>query len=332
MLDERKAAILEAVVAEYVETAQPVGSAHVARAQELGVSPATVRNEMAVLEHDGYLAHPHTSAGRVPTEKGYRFVVDRLAGQGTLTPSTDMTVADFFAHAHGQLEEMLAETSQLLARLTDLASVVVAPGAEGATVRSAQLVGLSARVALLVVVLSSGAVEKWVLELGDEVGDQVLAAASAHLTGELRGRRASAPATVRSTGDPRVDAVVSSALGLLGSSQEPRGPVFVGGASRVARAFDAVDAVRRVLGILEESYVVVGLLEDVLGRGLSVAIGTEHGLATLADCALVVAPYVADGEVLGSIAVLGPTRMNYAQAMAAVAVVSQRLGRHLGEL
>src|SRR5437016_5279362 len=130
MLDDRKAAILRAVVEQYIETAQPVGSAHVARGSALGVSPATVRNEMAILERDGYLAHPHTSAGRIPTDKGYRFFVDQLTEPGSLAAPQRHLVRDFFAHAHGELEQMLHDTSTLLSRLTDYAAVVLAPGAE----------------------------------------------------------------------------------------------------------------------------------------------------------------------------------------------------------
>jgi heat-inducible transcriptional repressor len=330
MLDERKAAILEAVVSEYVETAQPVGSAHLAQSGDLGVSAATVRNEMAALEHEGYLTQPHTSAGRVPTEKGYRFFVDRMAGRRQLRPEELTTVREFFAHAHGELEQMLLDTSRLLAHLTDLASVVVAPAADTATLRSLQLVGLSERNALLFVVLSTGAVERWMVDLPEGTTDDDLAQASARLTAAMRGRRPGTVVAPAPSGNVVVDACIHAALGCLRASGEATGPVFVGGTARVAKAFDAVDAVRRVLSILEESFVVVSLLRDVLDRGLEVAIGTEHGLAPLADCALVVAPYQADGEVLGSIAVVGPTRMNYPQAMAAVAVVSQRLGRYLG--
>src|SRR5437588_8129901 len=119
MLDERKAAILQAVVEEYIETAQPVGSAHVARVPGLAVSPATVRNEMAVLEREGYLVQPHTSAGRIPTDKGYRFFVDQLTHPGALPAVQRQLVRQFFAHAHGELEQMLQDTSRLLSALTD---------------------------------------------------------------------------------------------------------------------------------------------------------------------------------------------------------------------
>ncbi|MGH9104117.1 MAG: heat-inducible transcriptional repressor HrcA [Acidimicrobiales bacterium] len=331
MLDERKAAILEAVVTEYVASAQPVGSAHVVQAPGIGVSPATVRNEMAALEHEGYLTQPHTSAGRIPTDKGYRFFVDRLAGRGSLGPGQQHEVREFFARAHGELERMLGDTSTLLSSLTNLAGVVVGPDPDRTTVRSAQLVALAPRVALVVLVLSNGSVEKHTLELHEELGEEGVATASAHLHAHLVGRPPGSPGSLPPSGDPAVDALTRFALAALGHDGEQPGSVYVGGASRMAEAFDAVETVRRVLGILEQSFVVVTLLEDLLERGLSVAIGTEHGVLPLAECAVVVAPYAAAGQTLGTVGVLGPTRMDYGQALAAVAVVSQRLGRRLAE-
>src|SRR4051812_2203608 len=179
MLDDRKTAILSAVVQEYITTALPVGSTHIADAPGVRVSSATVRNEMAVLERDGYLVQPHTSAGRIPTDKGYRFFVDQLAPPGGLQPAQRQRVRDFFAKTHGELEQMLHDTSQLLSGLTDYAAVVVAPPHEVASIRSAQLVALGPHIALLVLVLSNGVVEKHSIELGADVGEERVIAAGA---------------------------------------------------------------------------------------------------------------------------------------------------------
>ncbi|HUP70277.1 MAG TPA: heat-inducible transcriptional repressor HrcA [Acidimicrobiales bacterium] len=332
MLDERKAAILKAVVEEYIETAQPVGSSHVMRSAGVAVSSATVRNEMAVLEREGYLIQPHTSAGRIPTDKGYRFFVDQLTGPGVLGPSQRQAVQDFFSTAHGELERKLQHTSQLLASVTDYAAVVIGPVHETANVRTAQVVGLAPRLALVVAVLSNGSVEKRTLELAEVVGEAQLSLASARVAALAAGRTL---ADLAGEGEPpptgeAADAVVFAALRALATvdADEPD-HVFVGGVARMAGAFDAVEAVRQVLTTLEQQYVVVTLLRDVLASGLSVAIGAEHGVAPLAQCAVVVSPYEVEGRAVGSIGVLGPTRMNYSQALAAVAMVSQRLGHHL---
>jgi heat-inducible transcriptional repressor len=331
MLDERKAAILRAVVEEYIETAQPVGSGHIAPA--VNVSSATVRNDMAALEHEGYLRQPHTSAGRVPTDKGYRYFVDSLRGPGQLGTAHVQQVRSFFAKAHGELEQMLHDTSRLLSDLTEHTAVVIGRPHEAASIRSVQLVGLGGGVALVVLVLSSGAIEKRTIDLGPDTSDDRLAAATAHLTRHLMGSLPTElPASMPSTGDQLTDALASTAVGALGGIHETTDEqMFVGGASRMALAFDAVETVREVLGILEQQYVVVTVLRDVLDRGLQVAIGVETGLETLAECSLVVAPYEIEGEEAGTIGVLGPTRMNYPQALAAVAVVSKRLSHRLTE-
>ncbi len=331
MLDERKAAILRAVVEEYIETAQPVGSGHVAAAPGLRVSPATVRNDMAALEHDGYLQQPHTSAGRVPTEKGYRYFVDTLSEPARLDSSQVQQVRSFFAAAHGELEQMLHDTSRLLADLTDYAAVVIGPPPEGAVVRSATLVGLSPRVALVVVVLANGVIEKRTIDLGADTGDERLAEASARLSAHSTGRPVAQIGDVASSGDAVLDDILTRVTTALAVPESDTDHVYVRGTARMAAAFDAVETVRSVLTILEQQYVVVTVLRDVIDRGLQVAIGSETGVETLAECSLVVAPYDAEGERAGTIGVLGPTRMNYPQALAAVAVVSTRLGRRLRE-
>jgi heat-inducible transcriptional repressor len=334
MLDDRKAAILRAVVECHIKTAQPVSSAYVAQVGDLSVSPATVRNEMAVLEQVGYLFQPHSSAGRVPTDKGYRFFVDSLSGPAPLGAPQAELVRMFFARAHGEIERMLAETSGLLSSVTDYAAVVVAPSApEPGRVRSLQLVKLAARVVLAVAVLGNGAVERRALELPVELTDAQVERASAAAASFQVGAPLDKAGGPGPTGDAAVDTLALTALQALRGPEPEVGTshVFVGGAARMATAFEAVSTIRSVLGILEQQYVLVTLLKDVLDRGLTVAIGTEHGLAPLADCSVVVAPYEVDGERAGTVGVLGPTRMHYDQALAAVAIVSKKLSKALSE-
>ena len=330
MLDDRKTAILSAVVQEYIATAQPVGSSHIASAPGVQVSPATVRNDMAVLEQEGFLVQPHTSAGRVPTDKGYRFFVDHLTEPRRLDATRSAEVGDFFSAAHGRLEELLHQTSDLLTRLTNSASMVLGPAAAAAVVRSVQIVGLSTTTATAILVLSNGTVASEVIDLPDGTVDDEIRRAAAHLDSMLSGRSIGDTSTVPSLGETRVDEIAVAALDALrrASSDDQ---VFVGGASTVAASFDAVEVVRDVLHTLEQQFVVVSLVQNILDRGMSVAIGVEHGVEPLAACSVVVAPVVVDGEHLGSVGVLGPTRMNYPQALATVGLVSDRLGRHLGD-
>jgi heat-inducible transcriptional repressor len=332
MLDARKAAILRKVVEEHIETAQPVGSAHVVRDPEIDVSPATVRSDMAALEREGYLTHPHTSAGRVPTDKGYRFFVDHFVDAKTLDPASEEQIASFFSRTHGAIEQMLRDTTRLLSELTDHAAVVVPPAHDTLTLHSLLLTRLSPRLGLLVAVLSNGVVEKRTIELDESLSEEDLEAANralrAHACGQILGRLTPCPPT----GNTAVDKVVAAChhdLVEARRSMPLEDVVYVGGTARMAEQFSAVDTVRQVLAILEQSFVVVSLLRDVLSQGQTVSIGAENKVASLAECSLVVAPYTVDNEIVGTIGVLGPTRMDYSQALATVAVVSRRLGREL---
>ena len=329
-LDDRKAAILKAVVEEYVETALPVGSQTIARAEDLHVSSATVRNEMTILEREGYLAQPHTSAGRVPTDRGYRYFVDHLSERGALPALQRRAVADFFDSAHQALEDLLAETSQLLSRVSRHAALVMGPQPHAARVRSVQFVPLQPGVALLVVVLSNGAVHKEVVPLTDDLDEASIHAAGAALDAHLHdhewARLPDAP--------PGVDAVARAGLAALRQAATPghAEPLYVGGASRLAaeqEAFETAERAARLLEVLEHQVVVVSLVRELLERGLTVSIGSENRLEELRDCAIVLAPYEVDQRTAGIVGVLGPTRMDYRHALAAVATVSQQLGRHL---
>jgi heat-inducible transcriptional repressor len=329
-LDARKATILEAVVTEYIDTAQPVGSGSVAANERVGVSPATVRSEMVSLEREGYLAQPHTSAGRVPTDRGYRYFVDHLQ-RGTLGPAQQLEVGRFFDNVHGEIEEVLEQTSSLLSRLTRYTSVVVAPSHARATIRSAQLVDLGPRRVLVVVVLSDGAVEKRTLELDTEFSVVEVADASRQLHGLLLGSTLDQRVEVPARESSVASLVRLAVAALLAETPVRDGDhVFIGGSSKVADSFEAVETVRSVLGILEQELVVVSLIRDILDRGLSVSIGSEHGYDPLAACAVVVAPVTLDGSPAGAVGLLGPTRMNYAEALAAAQAVSTQLSERFG--
>jgi heat-inducible transcriptional repressor len=331
MLEDRKAAILKAVVEEYIQTAQPVGSSHLVDAPGVGVSSATVRHELVQLEKQGYLQQPHTSAGRVPTDKGYRFFVDSLE-LPMLGETQAEQVKSFFDASHGELQRLLQETTQLLAGLTDCAAVVVGPTPQSATVRSIQLVRVAQRVAVVVAVLSNGAVEKATLDLPDDATEAQVAEVSTYLARQTIGRSLESGLTAGETDDPLVASLAGAAVdALIADPAQEADHVFVGGQSRVVAAFDAVEKVREVLTVLERQLVVVSLIRHVLLRGQNVSIGTETGVEPLNECSLVVAPYEVDGQQVGTIGVLGPTRLNYPQALSAVAVVSRRLGDRLSE-
>lgn len=330
MLDERKTAILRAIVQEYVTTGQPVGSSHIANRSAVKVSPATVRNEMAVLEAEGYLVQPHTSAGRIPTDKGYRHFVDTIAPSGALDTADASRVGEFFNAAHGRLEDLLRQTTNLLANITHHTALVVGPEVETTTVKDVWISRVTDRTATVVIIMSNHSVENETISIPSDTTDEHVASAVAHLRSVLVGRSLGQLGTIATTNDAHVDTVCLATLNALGAHRNDK-PVFVGGAASLASAFDAVDVVRDVLATIEQQFVVVTLIQDLLDRGLSVAIGAEHGVEPLAACSVIVSPVIAEGELVGSVGVLGPTRMNYPQALATVEAVSEKLGRHIAE-
>jgi heat-inducible transcriptional repressor len=336
-MDERKAAILRAVVEEYIETAQPVGSQRVARTRNLGVSSATVRNDMTVLEHEGYIEQPHTSAGRIPTDVGYRYFVDHFTREGMLRAAHRRAVTEFFESAHRALEDLLHETSQLLSRVTDHTAMVVAPQADVARVRGIQLVVLHPGVVLAVAVLSNGAVEKQTLELAGQPDEARLRATAAALEAQMIGHPFNDLPPFRPTGDDELDGLGRAVRDAIGEIVAPRPSelLYVGGTSKIAadlESFATADSAAHLLELLEHQVVVVSLVRNLLDQGVSVSIGSENEIKELRDCAIVLAPYRIEGELAGTVGVLGPTRMDYRQAIGAVAAVSDQLGQLLSRM
>ena len=339
-LDERKAAVLRAIVEQYVDTAQPVGSQTVTSTTGLGVSAATVRNEMSVLEREGYIAQPHPSAGRVPTDLGYRYYVDHLAGAGQLPAIERRRIVEFFSSATLAMDQLLAQTSHLLAGVSAHAAVVVGPEMQAVVVRAANLVLLQPRLVLAVVVLSNGSVEKEVIGFGADLSEDDVADASARFAGQLGGRRLAdlasadrAPTPPDPTHDDPIAEIVNASRVALQTrlEQHQSEPLYVGGASRLAAEQDAFVTTNtaRLLELLEQHVVLASLMRELLGPGLTVSIGSENTSLDLRECSLVLAPYLVEGELAGTVGVLGPTRMDYRKAQAAVSAVSQQLGRQL---
>jgi heat-inducible transcriptional repressor len=243
-------------------------------------------------------------------------------------------VSSFFATAHHALEDMLHETSLLLSRITAHAAVVIGPQPDSAKVRSVQLVRLHETSVLVVAVLSNGQVERQFIELVTEVDEGRINGATAVLDTQLRDASFADLPVLRVTGDVATDQLSSQARDALVARAAGRAtePVYVGGASRIAAdldAFTAGETVGRLLEVLEHQYLVVSLVRDLIDQGVTVRIGAENQLQDLRECSVVLARFDVEGRAGGTVGVLGPTRMNYPQAMAAVAAVSRRLGEHL---
>ena len=331
MLDVRKSAILAALVEAYIDTAQPVGSRSLVSELFERVSSATVRSEMAHLEEEGYLFQPHTSSGRIPTDKAYRFFVDNFVNPINLNPVEQQQVQEFFKETHNELDLLLRETSNFLASMTGSAGVVSSPNNGDQIIKSVQLVGLGRNQVLLVVVTENGSIEKCVLEfiLPSENSEVLLMDATESLASGLIDHRLGFLPNLPPTGNFIVDEVLTQALSALRELSLAEETTYVTGVSAIAEAFEEPDQVCRVLSFLEHQFFVTGLIRNLEDRGLRVAIGTETGVEPLFNCSIVAAPYEIGGKQVGSVGVLGSTRMDYSQVLALVAVVGHRLGECL---
>lgn len=327
-ISERKATILDAVVNEHIATASPVGSQAVVENAGLNVSSATVRSEMSALERSGFLTQPHTSSGRVPTEKGYRYFVDHLK-PGLGTPNTK-DLASFVAGVQGNLRAVYEQIAARLSEATKYPSFIMSPTHGNAVIRDVHLVQFNERRVLVVATLSDFDVEKRVIDLTEDVSANEVADAGRQLTALLVGSSLNQRVEVPSLPTITAHIVRQAVSALLSATPESVGEqLVISGQAKVADNFDSMETARVVLDVLEQELVVVSLFKDLLQQGLSVAIGSEHGYTPLASCAVVVAPLTVDGVNAGAVGLLGPTRMKYREAMAAAEVVSRQLTERL---
>ena len=336
MLDDRKLAVLRAIVEDYVSTNEPVGSKSLVDRHNLDVSPATIRNDMAVLEEQGYIVQPHTSAGRIPTDHGYRLFVDRLSGVKPLSGAERRAIETFLAGAY-DLDDVVMRTVRLLAQLTRQVAVVQYPSLTRSTVRHIELVPLTDRRLLIVLITDTGRVEQRTVELPEPIADDSITQLRAVLNACLDGRRLADVATVvaelpeRVSEDerPNAAAVFSVIVETLVDRHEER--VVVGGAANLTQA-DFSRGLREVLEALEEQVVLMRLLGETADQAaITVRIGAENDVQGLRSTSLVAAGYGAGDQSLARLGVLGPTRMDYPTAMGAVRAVARYVGQILAE-
>ncbi len=332
VLDDRKLAVLRAIVQDYVSTMEPVGSKSLVDRHHLDVSPATIRNDMAVLEEEGYIAQPHTSAGRIPTDKGYRLFVDRLTGVKPLSVAERRAIETFLAGAY-DLDDVVTRTVRLLAQLTRQVAVVQYPSLTRSSVRHVELVPLAAKRLLLVLITDTGRVQQRTVELLVPIEEDAVTQLRAVLNACLDGRMltevasvvADLPERIPPSERPNAAAVFSVILESLVERNEER--VVVGGASNLTPA-DFSQGLHEVLESLEEQVVLMRLLgESVDQSSVIVRIGAENPVAGLHSTSVVAAGYGTGDQAVARLGVLGPTRMDYPTAMGAVRAVARYVGQ-----
>ena len=337
MQDERRLAVLRAIVEDYVATQEPVGSKALVERHGLGVSPATVRNDMAALEEEGLITQPHTSAGRIPTDKGYRLFVDRLTTIKPMTPAERRAIATILDGAV-DLDDVVQRSVRLLAQLTHQVAIVQYPTLSRSTVRHVELVSLTPTRLMVILILSSGRVEQRLADLTTPADDDDLADLRGRLSTAVGGRIIAEAvgelgALLAPPGDGGLQATVVDVLVEAMSDHRSSERVAVGGAANLARFGDSFEvSVRPLLEALEEHVVLLKLIGEAQTGGLvTVRIGHEGPYQEFASTSVVSTGYGPGDEAVGNLGVVGPTRMDYPGTMASVRAVARYVSRILDE-
>ncbi|MFG2677521.1 heat-inducible transcriptional repressor HrcA [Streptomyces sp. NPDC048392] len=337
MLSERRLQVLRAIVQDYVGTEEPVGSKALTERHNLGVSPATVRNDMAALEDEGFIAQPHTSAGRIPTDKGYRLFVDKLAGVKPMTGPERRAIQNFLEGAV-DLDDVVARTVRLLAQLTRQVAVVQYPSLTRSTVRHVELLSLAPARLMLVLITDTGRVEQRMVDCPAPFGETSVADLRARLNSRIAGRRfTDVPGLVEDLPEAfgaedrgTVSTVLSTLLETLVEENEER--LMIGGTANLTRfGHDFPLVIRPVLEALEEQVVLLKLLGEAKDPGVTVRIGHENAHEGLNSTSVVSVGYGSGGEAVAKLGVVGPTRMDYPGTMGAVRAVARYVGQILAE-
>ena len=332
-METRQLDILRAIVEEYVATEEPVGSKAISQRHGLGISPATIRNEMSVLEDAGFITQPHTSAGRIPTDKGYRLFVDKIATVKPLSNAERRAIETFLEGAN-DLDDIVMRTVRLLAQVTKQVAVVQYPSLTKSRVRHIELVLLTPTRLMMVLITNTGRVEQRVLELPYELNEQLLGDLRQRLNGAVTGKSMSDVA-------PQLEGILAAfgrnertSTALIISNliemaiEKPEEKVVLAGTANLARGTGESSDIRGILEALEEQVVLLRLLSDA-GETMRVRIGEEQDESGLKRTSLVTMSYGVEGNPLGGLGILGPTRMDYSSSMSAVNAVARYVGRFL---
>lgn len=335
-MESRRLEILRAIVDEYVATQEPVGSKAIADRHSLGISPATIRNEMALLEEQGLITHPHTSAGRIPTDLGYRVFVDKLATIKPLSSAERRAIESFLEGAH-DLDDVVMRTVRLLADVTKQVAVVQYPSLVKSRVRHLELVSLMPSRLMLILITDGGRVEQRVIEFGHDIEEFFVIGLRSQLNQAIAGARLLDVAE-RLTGllsvhvgseQNDVNTIVATLTEM--ALEKPEERVVLAGTANLARfREDFSTQIHPILEALEEQVVLMRLLGDV-GENVQVRIGQEQSEENLRQTSVISVGYGSEATPLGALGVIGPTRMDYAASIAAVSAVARYVGRYMNE-
>lgn len=323
MLNERKKKILQIIIEDYISSAEPVGSRTIARKYDLGLSPATIRNEMSDLELLGYLEQPHTSAGRIPSAQAYRFYVDALIEPGTLTDNDMALIDGWYNERRCNIDDIFQSTAKILSRMTQNVSMVLTNQQTIANFCYLKFLPLDSQHAILCIVADDGSIDTNVVDIPLGMSSEEMDYLAGKMSKLLEDRNLS-DISVEILQNVHTDVVedklifsslLQAVRKMTGRRQEQK--VFLGGTKQLLNQpeFRDVERVRNLLGILEEEKVLKDLLQGGEDSGLKVTIGSENKFTGIQDCSMVQATYCLNGQIVGTMAVLGPTRMEYGKVI-----------------
>src|SRR5512145_1891235 len=331
-LTERQRTLLLLIIRDYIESAQPIGSKRLAEHYHINLSSATIRNEMAALTEMGYLRQPHTSAGRVPTEEGYRYFVSQMMNQAVLPASVQATISHQFYQSPADVEQWMTLAASILAHQSQGVSVVTAPHIDKAKYKHIELISTQGRQVLMVVVLVGGEVSQQILTLAEPVGQERLSAVAIRINQTFEGDTLDEINAMPTRADAlEADIVTLIAQDMRRSTERVSGDLYYDGLTNVLSEpeFNASDDARRALRLFDER----STLQDLLSRtvlnsgvgGVQVLIGGEGAWQELRQCSMVLARYGVPGQVTGMLGVLGPMRMSYSKTIPTVRYVAALL-------
>lgn len=331
-MDARKFRILQAIIDDYILTAIPVGSRTISKKYEMGLSSATIRNEMSDLEELGYLDQPHVSAGRIPSAKAYRLYVDQLLQNGSIRTGDAADVRAYFTNRAQQMEDVISRAAQALSGLTHYTSLVMSPKGAELRIRTLQLVPVSSQSALLVIVTDGGIMRDSVIRVGNDMDSDALYAVSRTLTERLSGHTLSEALTLIKETERDMQAerpVLSGVAEFLDAvdSEGGKAKLTLGGASNILNfpEYSDVEKARCFLSVLETKDKLLKLMENHGEMAFTVRIGPETGVPELEDCSLVTATYRLSDNTHGTIGVIGPTRMQYGRVLSVLSAMGKQL-------
>lgn len=337
MLDERKKKILQAIINDYILTAEPVGSRTIARKYNLGVGPATIRNEMADLELLGFIEQLHTSSGRVPSEKGYRFYVDSLLAPMSVSEEDREMLTRWYQAKSLKMEEVFQETARMISHMTHNISLVSAPQLTGCKFKYLQFLPLDEQRVIAVIVTDTGYVDNKIMMIPEGATEEDLRRISESINRRLSGM--SIGAIKRSIveqardeiipNEKMVTSAIDTIMDVMTARQKEK--VYLGGTTQMLQQpeFRNVDKIQTMLSVLEEESRLNDILQEGAEDGIIVKIGQENKCIDIHNCSVVQATYRIDGEVVGKVAVLGPTRMEYGRIIALLKFMHTHLGNLL---